>query len=282
MIRAAISAVRARTSAAGAVEDARALVAREPRRDSRARSRRRAARRRRVAFGTVPTRLPRVRVEDLDRALARAAGADLLAGDPHRLVRGSPIVSATWLSARSKASKLRQRRAGSMSVSLRLTMSGTRCSETPPCERSGASSPERSWRATGGAEHGRALGDDDEVADPVGRAARRTAPPRRASAPTRCRAARAMRAASAAGVGALGQIDRRERAERAVVDDVGIGDRQDDTRGAAADPVVEDVLQVDDVGLRVHPRLRVHAVVGREHDRAAQRVELAEVAVHHA
>ena len=29
----------------------------------------------------------------------------------------------------------------------RLTISGTRCSEMPPCERSGASSADRSWRA---------------------------------------------------------------------------------------------------------------------------------------
>ena len=35
----------------------------------------------------------------------------------------------------------------------RLTSRGTACSLSPPCERSGASRPERSWRAARGAEH---------------------------------------------------------------------------------------------------------------------------------
>jgi len=42
---------------------------------------------------------------------------------------------------------LRQRRpSGSGDAAARLAINGTCCSDRPPCERSGTSSPERSWR----------------------------------------------------------------------------------------------------------------------------------------
>ena len=52
-------------------------------------------------------------------------------------------------------------------------------------------------------------------------------------------------------VGALRQIDGGEGAERAVMGDVRVGDRQDDARLARAEPFVEQILQIDDVGLAV-------------------------------
>ena len=71
------------------------------------------------------------------------------------------------------------------------------------------------------------------------------------------------------------QVDRRERAERAVVDDIGIGDRQDHARALGAEPAIEQVLQEDDVGTGVELGLGVHAVVRRQHDHCAHRIERA-------
>ena len=84
----------------------------------------------------------------------------------------------------------------------------------------------------------------------------------------RCPAARASALASAGRVGAVGQVDRGERAERAVVDDVGVGDRQDHARtrrrraSRRARPAGRSRR-----ARRRHPRLGVHAVVGGERDR---------------
>ena len=64
-----------------------------------------------------------------------------------------------------------------------------------------------------------------------------------------------------------------EAAERAVVDDIRIGDRQDDARAALAEPLVEQRLQVDHVGRLVGPVLVVHAVVGGGDDVAAELIE---------
>src|SRR5436309_1091935 len=52
------------------------------------------------------------------------------------------------LRARSKMSKLRRRRPGGRSPRRSLNTSGTVCSDSPPWERRGASSPERSCLAT--------------------------------------------------------------------------------------------------------------------------------------
>ena len=58
-----------------------------------------------------------------------------------------------------------------------------------------------------------------------------------------------------------------------MVDDVGIGDRQDHARRAGAEPAVELVLQEHDVGPAERVGLGVHAVIGGEDDRGAQRVQ---------
>ena len=80
---------------------------------------------------------------------------------------------------------------------------------------------------------------------------------------------------------AFRQVDGGERAERAVVDDVGIGDRQDHARPARAQPRVEHILKIDDLRPSRRVGLGVHAVVGGERDRRAEAVEPREVAVHH-
>src|SRR5262249_34481488 len=55
--------------------------------------------------------------------------------------------TSRWFIAMSRISKLRSRFPPSTPVTARLKRRGTTCSETPPCERSGASRPERSCRA---------------------------------------------------------------------------------------------------------------------------------------
>ena len=131
-----------------------------------------------------------------------------------------------------------------------------------------------------GADHLRALGDDHQVADPVGRQLEegggRLARAHALDAAQRGDARRQRRR-----IDVVRQVDGGERAERAVVDDVGVGDRQDHPGAAGAEPGVEQVLEVEHVGGAVHAGLGVHAVVGGEGDDAAEGVELAEVAVHH-
>ena len=65
------------------------------------------------------------------------------------------------------------------------------------------------------------------------------------------------------------------------MDDIGIGDRQDDPRLVRAQPFVEHVLEVDHVGLAVGAELGVHAVIGGQDDGAAHGVELGHIAIHH-
>ena len=222
--------------------------------------------------------------------------ADPLAGDAHLLVaaasparrrhRSSAIVlhrrsHCRWLSARSKASKLRQRRAGQRRGTTRLAISGTRCSEMPPCERSGASSPDRSCRARRRAEHREPLGDDDEIADAIRRQLE-------AGAGRRARAARldaGQRGKPRADVGdvrAGGQIDGRERAQRAVMHDVRIGDRQDHARCVLR----RTTRRARPAERRCcgRPKASVLAFMpwsAVSDDRRAERVELRQVAVHH-
>ena len=57
------------------------------------------------------------------------------------------------------------------------------------------------------------------------------------------------------------------------MDDVGIGDRQDDACRARAEPRVEMVLQEHDVGPAERIGLGVHPVIGGEHDGGAQRIQ---------
>ena len=155
--------------------------------------------------------------------------------------------------------------AGSTSLSGRLKSSGTSCSETPPCERSGASRPERSWR-------------DGLVPITKSRSETTTTSPMRSGGSSNCAAASARVSTSstpgtlrsfadeAGEVGAGRQVGRGERAERAVVRDVRIGHRQDHARRARADLRVEPVLQVDDLRRAGGVGLGVHAVVGGERD----------------
>src|SRR5207248_8584422 len=86
-----------------------------------------------------------VRVEHLDDLFGR----DALTGDAHRLVAhvgnrfGLDVHAATLFSATSKMSKF-LKLCPSGSVTARLAIIGTTCSVSPPCERSGSVSPERS------------------------------------------------------------------------------------------------------------------------------------------
>ena len=83
------------------------------------------------------------------------------------------------------------------------------------------------------------------------------------------------------GVHVRRQINRGERAERPVMNHIGVGDRQDHPGPRRAEPVIQQLLQVN------HPRpaglvmFRVHAVIGGQRDGAAECVELGPVAVHH-
>ena len=66
-----------------------------------------------------------------------------------------------------------------------------------------------------------------------------------------------------------------------MVHDIGIGNREDHSRAARADPGVEQILQIDDVRRAVGTGLRVHAMVGSQREHCTRRVEPREVAVHH-
>ena len=149
-----------------------------------------------------------------------------------------------------------------------MTISGTRCSVTPPCERSGTSSPDRSWRAA------------DQVAHAIGRQFETFAA--LAVVIDRLDAVDIGKLHfQRADIGFVGQVDRRVGAQGAVMHDVGIGDRQDHARGAWREQCVEFVLQVDDVGLARGVVLGVHAMVGSQHDGRAERIEFGPVLVHH-
>src|SRR5207248_3852080 len=135
----------------GTVADAVAIVPRELRAEG-ARDRERPTHVFDAALRHRADQRARVRIADLEHALA----ADGRARDAHLLVQhasGADVrevghhVHVKRFKARSKASKLRQRCADGSAVARALAKRGTRCSERPPCERKGASSPERSWRA---------------------------------------------------------------------------------------------------------------------------------------
>ena len=200
-----------------------------------------------VALGTVPTSAP---VYGL-RTSIDAVAADALAGDAHLRVQhvrraGRPAVRSSCSWRRDPSLQVVEREVERVEVApaapagrspaARLAISGTRCSETPPCERSGASRPDRSCRSrlvpitvrrseTTTRSPTRSARQLEARAGLVARAAR-----------GRCRAAlRCARRHRRAATGRR-QIDGRERAERAVMDDVGIGDRQDHARRARAVP----------------------------------------------
>ena len=58
---------------------------------------------------------------------------------------------------------------------------------------------------------------------------------------------------------------------------IGVGDRQDHAGLVFAEPAIELVLEVDDIGLPVGCVLRVHAVIGRQYDGRAQRIKFRDV-----
>jgi len=87
--------------------------------------------------------------------------------------------------------------------------------------------------------------------------------------------------AAAPGVDAVREVDGGEGAEGAVVNDVGIGDGQDNARPSCPQPAVEDVLEIDDLRLPDAVGLGVHAVVRSDGDGGAERGQSREVAVHH-
>ena len=43
--------------------------------------------------------------------------------------------------------------------------------------------------------------------------------------------------------------------------DIGIGDRQDHPRHGGAQPFIQQVLQIDRIGLTIGPELVIHAVI---------------------
>ena len=159
------------------------------------------------------------------------------------------------------------------SVTLRLAIIGTVCSVRPPCERSGSVRPDRSCRA-------RLVPStlwmvESATMSPMrsGGRSKRLQASSRVSA-TSMPSTRGELCDHVRGLGAFRQINRRERAERAVMGDIRIGDRQDHPRLVLAEPLIEQVLQIDHVRLAVRQMLVVHAVIGGHHQHAAEPVEL--------
>ena len=132
-------------------------------------------------------------------------------------------------SPRSNASKLRQRRFPAVWRRARLTSSGTFCSDVPPCERSGTSSPDRSCRS-------RLVPMTVSSRDTTTRSPMRSAGSSNCAAALRARQHRfdAGQRRDPLGDRALirgcGQVRERKGAERAVVHDIRVGDRQDHPR----------------------------------------------------
>ncbi len=75
------------------------------------------------------------------------------------------------------------------------------------------------------------------------------------------------------GVGPC-EVHHRAGAERAVVQDVRIGDRQDDARFARAQPAIQYILQKDHARPSIRIGLGAHAVIGGHHERRAQSIDL--------
>ena len=213
VMRSEISSARPRMISAVAVQDPVAVVARE-RRPVGPGDREGAAD---VVDGRLGHRADEragVRIAHVDRARA----ADVLAGDAHLLAQhvrrgGGPASSVImfiaarprhcrWLSARSNASKLRQRRPGGR-ASARAVGDQRHLLLGDAAVRAQRRVEAREVvPVAAGADHREPLGDDDEVADAIRRAARSARRPRRAAARARCRAARrCARAASATATG---------------------------------------------------------------------------------
>jgi hypothetical protein len=153
---------------------------------------RRGARRSTVAFGTVRDDLAGVRIAHLEAAFARHLfagyperfGTDGGDGRVHRLLG---VIQCKFESVEVSPAAQRIEAFGIR----RLRMSGTRCSEIPPWDRSGNSSCDRSCRDL--LVPSTTLRSDtiDDVADPVGRQLEALPRPRCAAARPRFRAARA-------------------------------------------------------------------------------------------
>ena len=191
-MRAAISSAARSAGSAGARSGSAAAC-------SRGRSRRRGARRRRVAFGHGADQLAGVRVVHLDDALARRPArrrcASIRAATRARMALQSSFMfmaaPAMWLQREVEGVEVAPAARGRRSASVRLAISGTRCSERPPCERSGTSSAgqvvaRRGWCRA------RVSRSETTTRSPMrsGGSSKRAQPPRRASARRRCRAAR--------------------------------------------------------------------------------------------
>ena len=63
--------------------------------------------------------------------------------------------------------------------------------------------------------------------------------------------------------------------------DVGVGDRENHPRLVLSEPSIQCVLQVDHVGPAIGAVLRVHAMIGGEHDGGSKLVEPRKIAVQH-
>ena len=224
-------------SAAALCRIAVALVARELRPVGRGRSRTRGARPRRVALGTVPTSVAGVR--DCGPRSTRSPPTCSPAMRIFAAARGrAHVVSSAIVFMRRLEVVQREVEGVEIAPAARRQLAGAagwrsaaRAARTmPPCERSGASSPDRSWRVAARAD-ARSGARETTTRSPTrsGGSSKRAARLVARRARPRCRAAR--RCARRGVVDApRRQVDGRERAERAVVDDVRIGDRQDHAR----------------------------------------------------
>jgi len=63
--------------------------------------------------------------------------------------------------------------------------------------------------------------------------------------------------------------------------DIRIGDRQNDFGFAFAKATIKIILQIENIRLAIRKMLVIHAMIGRDNKRHAQRVELADIGVKH-
>ena len=156
VMRSEISSARARISVGGAVQDSVALVARELR-PVAAGDRERAANVVDRGLGHGADERAGVRIADLDDAARRRprSPAMRIFASQHGAAGCTSAVRSSCSSRR--ALQVVEREVERIEVApaalaaarrrVRLAISGTRCSDVPPCERSGASRPDRSCRS---------------------------------------------------------------------------------------------------------------------------------------
>ena len=124
------------------------------------------------------------------------------------------------------------------------------------------------------------VGHDNDIADPVGRQLK---PPHRLIAVDHQHDAIGCGkpVADFPGIGTVGKIGGGKGSQRAMMNNIGVGDRQNDTRRRCAKPVIKKVLDIDHGRIAFIVMFRLHAVIRCQDDGRTKVVKLAKIAIDH-